>query len=95
MDLPYDDRQAVRRPQRVAEAHVAAGTNRGRLPEEAEPPVMFKFDANAQPIMGIGVEGDFDPVMASSSFKIGSQKGTAGRCGVNWEKSGKPRIMPA
>ena len=35
---------------------------RGRLPEEADPPVMFKFDANAQPIMGVGVEGDFDLV---------------------------------
>ena len=35
---------------------------RGRLPEEADAPVMFKFDANAQPIMGIGVEGDFDRV---------------------------------
>ncbi len=31
---------------------------RGRLPEEAEAPVMFKFDANASPIMGVGVEGD-------------------------------------
>src|SRR5919106_3705244 len=31
---------------------------RGRLPEEAEPPMVFKFDANAWPIMGIGVEGD-------------------------------------
>src|SRR5688500_8917031 len=35
---------------------------RGRLPEEADPPVMFKFDANASPIMGVGVEGDFDRV---------------------------------
>jgi HAE1 family hydrophobic/amphiphilic exporter-1 len=38
---------------------------RGRLPEEAEPPVMFKFDANAQPIMGVGVEAadaEFDRV---------------------------------
>jgi len=29
---------------------------RGRLPEEADAPVMFKFDANASPIMGVGVE---------------------------------------
>src|SRR5918995_6006920 len=36
---------------------------RGRLPEEADAPVMFKFDANASPIMGVGVEGDFDRVM--------------------------------
>jgi hydrophobic/amphiphilic exporter-1 (mainly G- bacteria), HAE1 family len=35
---------------------------RGRLPEEADAPVMFKFDANAMPIMGVGVEGDFDGV---------------------------------
>jgi HAE1 family hydrophobic/amphiphilic exporter-1 len=35
---------------------------RGRLPEEADAPVMFKFDANASPIMGVGVEGDFDRV---------------------------------
>jgi HAE1 family hydrophobic/amphiphilic exporter-1 len=35
---------------------------RGRLPEEADPPVMFKFDANAAPIMSVGVEGDFDRV---------------------------------
>src|ERR687897_1134802 len=35
---------------------------RGRLPDEADAPVMFKFDANAQPIMGVGVEGDFDRV---------------------------------
>ncbi len=35
---------------------------RGRLPEEADPPMMFKFDANAQPIMGVGVEGEFDRV---------------------------------
>src|SRR5688500_5196007 len=36
---------------------------RGRLPEDADPPVMFKFDANASPIMGVGVEGDYDHVM--------------------------------
>jgi HAE1 family hydrophobic/amphiphilic exporter-1 len=35
---------------------------RGRLPEEADAPVMFKFDANAMPIMGVGVEGDLDSV---------------------------------
>jgi HAE1 family hydrophobic/amphiphilic exporter-1 len=36
---------------------------RGRLPEEADAPVMFKFDANASPIMGVGVEGDYNHVM--------------------------------
>ena len=35
---------------------------RGRLPEDADPPTIFKFDSSAMPIMGIGVEGDFDPV---------------------------------
>jgi HAE1 family hydrophobic/amphiphilic exporter-1 len=35
---------------------------RGRLPEDADPPTIFKFDSNAMPIMGIGVEGDYDPV---------------------------------
>jgi hydrophobic/amphiphilic exporter-1 (mainly G- bacteria), HAE1 family len=35
---------------------------RGRLPEEADPPVMFKFDASASPIMSVGVEGDYDNV---------------------------------
>ena len=35
---------------------------RGRLPEEADAPIMFKFDANTFPIMGVGVEGDFDRV---------------------------------
>src|SRR4029434_9571045 len=29
---------------------------RGRLPEEADAPVMFKFDASAAPIMGVGLE---------------------------------------
>jgi len=35
---------------------------RGRLPEDADPPTIFKFDSNSQPIVGIGVEGDFDRV---------------------------------
>jgi HAE1 family hydrophobic/amphiphilic exporter-1 len=35
---------------------------RGRLPEEADAPVMFKFDASASPIMGVGLEGDYDRV---------------------------------
>src|SRR5688500_8071522 len=35
---------------------------RGRLPEDADPPTVFKFDSTAMPIMGIGVGGDFDPV---------------------------------
>ncbi len=35
---------------------------RGRLPEEADAPVMFKFDASAFPIMGVGLEGDYDRV---------------------------------
>lgn len=35
---------------------------RGRLPEDAEPPTIFKFDSTSFPIVGIGVEGDYDPV---------------------------------
>lgn len=35
---------------------------RGRLPEEAEPPVIYKFDASAAPIMFLGLEGDLEPV---------------------------------
>src|SRR5687767_7078647 len=35
---------------------------RGRFPEEAEAPIMFKFDASAAPIMGVGLEGDYDRV---------------------------------
>jgi HAE1 family hydrophobic/amphiphilic exporter-1 len=35
---------------------------RARLPEEADPPILFKFDSTAFPIMGVGVEGDFDAV---------------------------------
>jgi HAE1 family hydrophobic/amphiphilic exporter-1 len=35
---------------------------RGRLPEEADAPVLFKFDASASPIMSVGVEGEFDAV---------------------------------
>ena len=35
---------------------------RGRLPEAADPPTIFKFDSTSFPIMGVGVEGNFDPV---------------------------------
>jgi HAE1 family hydrophobic/amphiphilic exporter-1 len=35
---------------------------RGRLPEEADAPTIFKFDSTTMPIMGVGVEGDFSPV---------------------------------
>ncbi|MEO8483589.1 MAG: efflux RND transporter permease subunit [Acidobacteriota bacterium] len=35
---------------------------RGRLPLEADPPTIQKFDASAQPIVQIGVEGDYDRV---------------------------------
>ncbi len=35
---------------------------RGRLPEDADPPTIFKFDSTSFPIMGVGVEGNFDPV---------------------------------
>ena len=35
---------------------------RGRLPEDADPPQIFKFDSNAFPIIQLAVQGDFDPV---------------------------------
>jgi HAE1 family hydrophobic/amphiphilic exporter-1 len=35
---------------------------RGRLPEEAAAPTIFKFDSNSQPIMQVGIEGDYDDV---------------------------------
>ncbi len=35
---------------------------KGRLPEEADVPTIFKFDSTAMPIMSIGVEGDYDRV---------------------------------
>src|SRR6188474_3171309 len=35
---------------------------RGRLPNESDPPNISKFDAAASPIMGIGLDGDFDRV---------------------------------
>jgi HAE1 family hydrophobic/amphiphilic exporter-1 len=44
------------------EVRTRVDRTRGRLPEEADPPSIFKFDSAASPIMGIGVEGDFDRV---------------------------------
>ncbi len=35
---------------------------RARLPEEADAPIIFKFDSTSMPIMGVGVEGDYDSV---------------------------------
>ena len=35
---------------------------RGRMPEDADAPTVFKFDSNSFPIIGIGVEGDYDQV---------------------------------
>ncbi len=35
---------------------------RGRMPEDAEQIQIFKADSNAQAIMNLAVEGDFDPV---------------------------------
>jgi HAE1 family hydrophobic/amphiphilic exporter-1 len=35
---------------------------RGRLPDDADNPTIFKFDSNVLPVLQIGVEGDFDPV---------------------------------
>ena len=35
---------------------------RAQLPEDAEPPVVFKFDAASMPIMFLGLEGDLEAV---------------------------------
>jgi HAE1 family hydrophobic/amphiphilic exporter-1 len=35
---------------------------RGRLPEDADPPIIFKFDSSAMPIVFLAVEGDYSPV---------------------------------
>ena len=35
---------------------------RAQLPEDADAPIIFKFDATTFPIMGLAVEGDQDPV---------------------------------
>ena len=35
---------------------------RAQLPEDAEPPFIFKFDASSVPIMFMGLSGDLDPV---------------------------------
>jgi hydrophobic/amphiphilic exporter-1 (mainly G- bacteria), HAE1 family len=35
---------------------------RGRLPEDADTPIVSRFDSNAMPIMSVAVEGDFNPV---------------------------------
>jgi HAE1 family hydrophobic/amphiphilic exporter-1 len=35
---------------------------RNRLPEDADPPTIFKFDSTTQAVMQIAVEGDYDPV---------------------------------
>jgi HAE1 family hydrophobic/amphiphilic exporter-1 len=35
---------------------------RGRLPLEADPPTVFRQDSNAQPIMSLGIAGNYDRV---------------------------------
>ena len=35
---------------------------RAQLPEDADPPVMYKFDASSMPILFMGLSGDLDPV---------------------------------
>ena len=35
---------------------------RNRLPEDADPPTIFKFDSNQLPVAQIGIEGEYDPV---------------------------------
>jgi HAE1 family hydrophobic/amphiphilic exporter-1 len=35
---------------------------RNRLPEDSDPPTIFKFDSNQLPVAQIGIEGEYDPV---------------------------------
>ena len=35
---------------------------KGRLPEDADPPILFKFDSTQFPIINLAVEGDYDSV---------------------------------
>jgi hydrophobic/amphiphilic exporter-1 (mainly G- bacteria), HAE1 family len=35
---------------------------RNRLPEDADPATIFKFDSNSQAIIQLGIEGEYDPV---------------------------------
>jgi len=44
------------------EVRTRVDRSRGRFPEDADPPSIFKFDSSASPIMGIGVEGELDRV---------------------------------
>src|SRR5829696_223922 len=60
---PLEMEELITRPIEQAVSAVAGLERvRGRMPEDADPPTVFKFDSNAMPIMGIGVQGDFDPV---------------------------------
>jgi len=43
---------------------------RGRLPEDADPATIFKFDSNSQPIVGLGLEGDYDRVTLREMAEI-------------------------
>jgi HAE1 family hydrophobic/amphiphilic exporter-1 len=43
---------------------------RGRLPVDADPPTIFKFDSNSQPIISVGVEGDYDRVTLREMAEI-------------------------
>jgi len=40
---------------------------RGRLPIDADPPIVFRQDSNAMPIMSLGVEGNYDRVTLRGS----------------------------
>ncbi|MGC4082663.1 MAG: efflux RND transporter permease subunit [Vicinamibacterales bacterium] len=59
---------------------------RGRLPEDADPPVVQKFDSNAAPIMGLAVEsadGTMDRVHAARARReraVAALRARAGCC---------------
>jgi HAE1 family hydrophobic/amphiphilic exporter-1 len=68
---------------------------RGRLPNESDPPNISKFDAAASPIMGIGLDGDFDRVALREMAETGHRAAprARGRRGVGHrERRPAPQI---
>src|SRR4026207_290906 len=47
-------------PRAAGEVHTRGDPMRNRLPEDADPPTIFKFDSNQLPVLQIGIEGEYD-----------------------------------
>ncbi len=69
---------------------------RSRLPEDSEPPVVFKFDSSSMPIVVIGAEGDYDPValreLANNDLSIRLER-VAGVAAVSVDGGLRRRIL--